>query len=365
MLAAALLVPLGAGLDAMAQVMPEHAEVAWRYLDYRDWQPGQERVRVRAPALHVLVPLSTPGTGDWSFEATMIKDTISGASPRYHTESLTRLADVRKAQDLRITRYRPWGNASVGLNFSDESDYVSKGLSFNLSLPNESRNTTWHLGAARAEDRIHTARIGERTKQVNEWLVGVTQVLSRTDVAQLHLTHSSGRGYFSDPYKALDNRPDRKRQTVLLARWNHHFEDSGLTTRLSARHYQDNWRVRAQTLSGELVWPVSAGLTLTPSVRLHSQSAAAFYVDPVVPGEPTIPDGLTSRSIISEDQRLSGFGGRTLGIKLAWQVSPDWTFDVKAEHYEQRGAWALFARGSPGLAPFSARFVQLGLSRRF
>ena len=364
--AAALALPLlGLSTPGTAQTLPEHGQVSWRMLDYQDWQPGLKRVRVRAPAVHALLPISSPDVGDWSLEASWIKDTISGASPRYHTQALTRLTDVRKAQEARVTRHRPWGNTSFGLSFSDEADYVSKVWSFNLSLPDESRNTTWHVGVARADDRIHTARIGDRNKQVTEWLLGLTQVLTPADIVQVNLTHSRGKGYFSDPYKALDNRPDSKRQTVLLVRWNHHFEESGLTARLSARHYQDSYRVKAQTFGAEFAWPLNEHLTLTPSLRLHNQSAASFYVDPVVPGEPTIPEGLTSRSIISEDQRLSGFGARTLGLRLAWRIDADWTFDIKAEHYEQRGSWAWLSRGSPGLAPFSARFVQLGLARRF
>lgn len=76
-------------------------------LDYQDWQPGLKRVRVRAPAVHVVLPISSPDVGDWSLEGSWIKDTISGASPRYHTEALTRLTDVRKAQEARVTRHRP------------------------------------------------------------------------------------------------------------------------------------------------------------------------------------------------------------------------------------------------------------------
>jgi hypothetical protein len=42
-----------------------------------------------------------------------------------------------------------------------------------------------------------------------------------------------------------------------------------------------------------------------------------------------------------------------------------WTVDLKFERYEQRGTWRIGGAGSPGLAPFSARFVQWGLARTF
>ena len=67
----------------------------------------------------------------------------------------------------------------------------------------------------------------------------------------------------------------------------------------------------------------------------------------------------------SADQRLSAFGALTVGLKVAMKVTPNWTADVKFEHYEQRAAWRLGGNGSPGLDPFRANFFQIGLSTRF
>ena len=41
------------------------------------------------------------------------------------------------------------------------------------------------------------------------------------------LTLARGRGYFSDPYKEVDNRPPERDQAILLARWNHYSDDTG------------------------------------------------------------------------------------------------------------------------------------------
>lgn len=54
-----------------------------------------------------------------------------------------------------------------------------------------------------------------------------------------------------------------------------------------------------------------------------------------------------------------------MGFKLAKQIDADWRADIKYEHYEQRASWRLFGSGSPGLLPFRARSVQLGISRQF
>ena len=51
-------------------------------------------------------------------------------------------------------------------------------------------------------------------------LVGVTQVLSVNDIVQSNLTYSVGSGYYNDPYKAIDVRPDHRDQLAWLTRWN-------------------------------------------------------------------------------------------------------------------------------------------------
>ncbi len=187
------------------------------------------------------------------------------------------------------------------------------------------------------------------------------------DVAQLTLTHNRGHGYFSDPNKLLDNRPRERDQDTVLARWNHHHDGAGATSRLSYRYYRDSFGIRAHTLLGEFVQPFGQGWQVTPSLRLHTQRAASFYFDPVYDvrfGAP-FPRGFVpgAAGFSSADQRLAGFGAVTLGLKLARQLGPDWVADIKLEAYQQRGSWRLFDQGSPGLAPLRARSVQLGLTR--
>jgi hypothetical protein len=98
---------------------------------------------------------------------------------------------------------------------------------------------------------------------------------------------------------------------------------------------------------------------VTPSVRLYSQTAADFYLPDVPPPgpSPTPPTSL--------DQRLSAFGALTLGIKVEKRIAKDWLVDVKYENYEQRAGWCITDGGDSKLEPFSATFIQVGLSRQF
>jgi Protein of unknown function (DUF3570). len=208
--------------------------------------------------------------------------------------------------------------------------------------------------------------VSSDTKKTVEVIVGLTQALSASDLAQVNLTYTHGTGYFSDPYKTLDFRPRQRNQGALLARWNHHFDDDRSTLRLSYRFYRDSYRINAHTVQAEWVKPVTSNFILTPLVRLYSQSAASFYVDSQTDaaGFPIFPD-VAPGQLNSGDQRLSAFGAITLGLKAEYRMTPLWTVDGKFEGYEQRSNWRVGGQGSTGLDPFRATFVQFGASRRF
>jgi hypothetical protein len=191
-------------------------------------------------------------------------------------------------------------------------------------------------------------------------MFGITQVLTANDIVQSNLTYARGRGYYDDPYKAIDVRPDSRNQLAWLTRWNHHFAALDATLRLSARWYRDNWGIRAITLGSEWVQPFGSW-TITPGLRYYTQSAADFYFGP------PFPQGFRSNQPYSADQRLSAFGAITAGIKVAKTFAGGWRADFKVEHYEQRNDWRRIVSGddSRPLKAFKAQFYQFGLGRDF
>ncbi|WP_075793994.1 DUF3570 domain-containing protein [Massilia putida] len=367
LLAAALLLP---GVQAMADEPPQNGSISLRYLDYADRQSGLDRIHSHSPSIAVTAPVAS----DWSIEGTLTADDVSGASPRYHTaiSGASHMQDERKAGDVAVTRYFRRGTLTAGAAYSTEHDYVSRALSLNGTLSSEDNNTTWAFGLAGSRDRIDPVNhvvVDEHRRTVSV-LAGVTQVLTPNDIGQLTFTRTNGDGYFSDPYKLFDNRPRSRRQNTVLLRWNHYVDSTGGTTRLSYRYYSDSYRIRAHTLSGEYVQPLGGGWSVVPELRLYSQSAAYFYYDPVYDGTlgPPFPPGFAAAGpsrLSSPDQRLSGFGAVTVGLKVVRDIGKLWTVDVKVEGYEQRGSWRLFHGGSPGLAPLRARMFQVGLTRRW
>ena len=354
---------------ALAAGAPEKGVIAFKYLHYQDSQPGLKRIKVDSPSLYLLAPVGS----DWSAEGSAVVDTVSGATPRWQStvSTASTMREERKAADVKVTRYFERAAYAIGASHSSEHDYVSNAASLEGSWSSDDNNTTLNLGVAGASDRIHPVNGGQQnvsneTKKTVEIIVGLTQALSASDLAQVNLTYTHGDGYFSDPYKTLDFRPRQRTQGALLARWNHHFDDDRSTVRLSYRFYRDSYRINAHTVQAEWVKPVTSNFVLTPLVRLYSQSAAYFYVDSLTDaaGFPIFPD-VAPGQLNSGDQRLSAFGAITLGLKAEYRITPLWTVDGKFEGYEQRSSWRVGGQGSTGLDPFRATFVQFGASRRF
>jgi hypothetical protein len=320
--------------------------------------------------MYWLAPLSS----QWALEGSAVIDNLSGATPRWHTavSGASTMHESRKAADVKVTRYRERSAWSLSFSRSSEHDYVSNAVSAEASVSSDDNNTTWNFGVGASDDTINPVNeiVVDEHKRTREAMLGVTQAWSAVDLVQANLTYTHGEGYYSDPYKQLDERPRTRDETALLLRWNHHVDGLSATLRTSYRWYHDTYSINAHTLQAEWVQPVGAHLTLTPLVRLYSQSAAYFYFDPVYDAALGAPypagyDVNNPPRYLSADQRLSAFGAVTAGLKLEWTFDHAWSADASAARYEQRGRWRLGGSGSPGLAAFSASFFQLGVTRRF
>jgi hypothetical protein len=366
LLAAALALPgvLLITPTAQAENAPEHGVVALKMLHYEDGQPGLKRIRVNAPSLLVSVPVAAK----WSIDASAVHDEVSGASPRYYSDvsGASRMRDSRQGLDAKVTRY--FERAAVGLGYaqSHEHDYRSRAVSLDARLASDDHNTTWNAGLGHSSDRIDPVNgiVTNERKHSTELLLGVTQAWSQRDLVQANLTLGQGRGYFNDPYKLYDERPRSRRQQIGLLRWNHRLSLVPATVRSSYRYYQDSFGIRAHTVEALWVQSLTPSMTVQPLVRYYTQRAARFYYDPVADAA-VYPGPLGNPVYSSTDQRLSAFGAFTWGAKLEWQVTPQWSADLKLERYEQRSGWRIGGHGSPGLAPFTATWLQLGVASTF
>ncbi len=379
LLMATLLLPGLAAVTAPvhAENAPEQGKIALKYGTYQDSQPGWERIRVRAPHLYLLAPLGK----DWSVEAGAVLDSVSGATPRIHSSdsksSASVMSDERKAGDVKVTRYFSRSAVSVGAAYSTEHDYKSKTLSVDGRWSSEDNNRTWSAGVGLSDDAIDTSYSGGnvtgKKKKTWELLAGVTQVLTPNDIVQLNLTYSNGRGYFTDPYKTYDKRPEARNSEVALVRWNHYLESLDASIKSSYRLYNDSFGVASHTLG--LDWVQTAGrFTITPGVRYYTQRAAKFYFDGVAntngtydaKGTQAIAQGyIAGGQVFSADQRLSAFGAVTMSLKVDYAITDNTSVDLKLERYQQKSNYRLGGKGSPYIDTFNANFMQVGITSKF
>jgi hypothetical protein len=348
---------------AIADSAPDRGLVAFKYLDYLDSQPGSDRIRVKAPSLLVMKPLSS----EWSMSGTYTTDSISGASPAYHTKALRNMHDQRHAVELSATHYDALGTQTYGGSFSKELDYLSRGLFYSFTQSTEDKNTTWNAGVSTNSDQINPTNhiVSNETKQSLDFIAGVTQVIGVYDIAQLQVGRYLGQGYFSDPYKVFDLRPRTRKHSTLMGKWNHHFESNQSTLRMSYRYYEDSWGIESHTLNMEWVKPLQNQWTVMPYLRLYTQSAASFFVNADNSGLPFPPNPSLDATYYSEDQRMSAYGAHTYGFKVSKLIDPSTTLDLKLEQYQQRAGWRIGGSGSSGLDPFLAKTIQLGISHYF
>jgi len=368
--------------NACADAAPEQGVVSLKYLNYHDSQSGdtyktagmsRDRINVNALSLMVMVPVA----GEWSVAMTCTEDSITGASPAHHgwgfpaDSSSGASGELRYAGDLSVTRYFSKGTLSAGSSYSQESDYISRGISLSGTLSDGSKNTTISLGTAYNSDTVDLNKPAvidskksesPRSKRVFSALFGVTQVMSQNDIMQIIVTWTHGKGYYSDPYKDPDVRPDMRRMFTFMTRWNHHFEAPDGTARLSYRYYTDTFGIRAHTLNVEYVQALPHGWEITPMVRYYSQSAADFYVP--TGDDPFVAARVDGMQYYSGDQRLSAFGAFSYGVRVAKELGRSWMADVKYENYEQRYDWGISGRGDSGIPTFNARNIQIGLTRK-
>lgn len=374
---------------AYAEAAPERGVVSLKYLNYQDSQSAdtpataslssRDRIAVNALSFKAVMPVA----GEWSVGVSFMEDSVTGASPAYHSSGFPvsksdvesgASGELRHSVDLQLTRYFPQGSVTAGSSYSTESDYVSRSYSLQGSLSTEDKNTTFTLGGSFNDDTIDLNKsnvvaskqqLTDEKKQVVAALFGITRVLTKKDIVQCNLGYSNGSGYYTDPYKDPDIRPHDRNAMTVLGRWNHHLDGIDGTARLSYRYYSDTFGIRAHTLEAEYVQPLHHGWTLSPLLRLYTQSEADFYctvAEEKFDGERPKPP--TTGRYYTEDQRLSAFGALTVGLKVSKQLNPDWLVDLKFEKYEQRDEWSLSGAGDAGLATFKARSVQVGLSRK-
>lgn len=281
------------------------------------------------------------------------------------------------------TALNPDWKMTLGGNVSKEFDFQSVGANILFARDFNKRNTTLSFGASVEADQISPVgglptplarmvimpaddiedepeneyeddddidvRGDTENKTVTDFLLGVTQVLSRNAILQVNYNYSSSSGYMTDPYKLVsvldttdgpnlgeplyhvyENRPDSRSKHALYAgtKWAVNKED---ILNVSYRYMTDDWGIDSHTVDLRYRFGMGGDQYIEPHLRYYTQTAADFYRrglrnDEVLP------------QYVSADYRLGNLDGVTAGMQYGRRVGQHGEFRIRAEYYQQSGS---------------------------
>ena len=245
--------------------------------------------------------------------------------------------------------------ANVGVSVSKESDYLHVGVSSGISREFNNKDTTVSLGVAYSADTIEPAfnmatglsdvstseGVAKQSKDTIDFVVGLSQILSKDTIFQLNYGLSQAEGYLNDPYKRIsrvnsegtkvvqnlnESRPNQRLGHNLFGAVRHNFSGDVLST--SARLHTDDFGIDSVTLDAKYNIKINKTHSIEPHIRYYTQTAADFY-KPQLNADDPLPQ------YASSDYRLAEFNSYSIGATYRFNTEDDKEWRITTELYSQ------------------------------
>lgn len=317
----------------------------------------------------------------WELSGSAAVDIITGASPRLvsnasgqpvQTISGASISERRRTWDAKVGRRLGDLTLSASRAESHEKDYISHAFGLEARWDLNQKLTTLTAGFGRSNDRVRSTDDPtlDEHRGTDQYLVGISQVLSPVAAIQSTLTYSRGEGWYNDPYKftltfypggglpALmpDRRPSSRDSWAWTTRWRRHFASTRDTLQADYRYYHDDWGIDAHTIEVAIHHPFSEAFALRPALRYYTQSSADFY-SPVIP--------LPQPQILSSDQRLAAFGGLSPSLRAIVHCENGLRLEATAGYVYNSRSLHLGGSGSEAFQVLRAAYGLVSVSREF
>lgn len=293
----------------------------------------------------------------------------------------------------------------LGASFSTEIDYLSLGLSATYQHEFNNKNTTLATGLAYTSDTItpiggvplgfNPMRVAGSDQQwvgssddktATDFMIGVTQILTRKTLVQMNFTHGMSSGYHNDYFKVIsvvnpdgtltsapwaasgtdnlpylfEQRPDSRSKDIIFLRGVHHLTEDVI--HLSYRYFTDDWGINSNTLDFRYQYQLTPRQYLAPHIRYYTQTKADFYVHDLVQGTDVDASGNVNLQHASSDYRVGAFDSTTLGLSYGLQVTKNSQFTVRGELMQQKIDNSEVPRPGEDIPDLSAIILQAGYS---
>ena len=232
--------------------------------------------------------------------------------------------------------------------YSTESDYNSVGLSLNYAIQLNQKNTILEVGWSRDYDRVRDYAFAWEPKIGDDYLVGITQLLTSKSYLKADFTYGEGARISVDPSRSVmalavfpyqanaddaelipEVRPRFRNHESFYTSFTQFVDPLNGSAELGYRFYHDSYGIFAHT--ADVAWHQKIGskFVLTPSFRYYWQSAAGFYT--VLLTDPTLPQ------YYSADYRLSRLQTFNLSLAFTYRICKYASIDLSYSRYIMRG----------------------------
>lgn len=317
--------------------------------------PAIDQLTLKNPHTHESIPPSTL-TG-----YTRPLNGVSGASPvtqaiRRDTVPLAQSDDIRRGIDLSAGIDSGPSRFIPEFSYSRENDYISYAGAINYLIEFNNKNTTLNVGWSHSYDQVLSNQftyINHREiKNSDDFILGLSQILSPESLFGVSGTISHQQGYLNDPYRSVvfqetdldpnarvildgEKRPSTRDSQAVLLSLTQAIPALSASVEGTYRFYHDSYGIIANTVGLDWFQKLGRSVVVSPSFRFYRQGAAHFY-GIQFPGDPT-NDPARVPQYYSSDYRLSFLETFTLGLEATVRLGDHWNFHLGYQRYWMHG----------------------------
>ncbi len=305
-----------------AVLAPDRADVL-----YHNYQGGG--MKIDGPA----ILLRKKATESVAVSAYYYVDMISSASVDVMSTA-SPYSEKRNEAQLGVEYLRNKTLMSMNFRQSDESDYLAKSISVNISQDTFGDLTNLSMGLSFGDDQVMRNgddNFNEQSKHY-QLRVGINQILTTNLNANLSFEAITDQGYLNNPYRTvryIDNTlpagvgyqvevyPNTRNSFAGKFSMSY-FLPYRAALFFNYRYFSDSWDINADDIELGYRHPLNKSLELEFKVRYYQQSQANFYND-LFPYQ-------DAQNFLARDKELSDFNDFTVGAGVTYTLPARFSF---------------------------------------
>lgn len=266
---------------------------------------GTEKLLVFAPTVSVT---TTAKSLSWKLKTGTDLITSASTDNIDFVQSSASRKDARTYANLSVSKVLPKTmTVELGSGFSIESDYFSLPVSISLKGASKNKMRDWLIESKCYFDDLRWGRLNPNYRKPvrliypselrgNNWFenykrqsynlkLGLSQIVDKRNIIGIYplLTLQNGllatpfhRVVFNNAETRVENLPTQRRKFALALKWNS-FVGGNVILKNTLESYTDNFGVNALGFENETAIKLKTGLTLSPFVRVYTQSASKYF----------------------------------------------------------------------------------------